>query len=51
MQLDPNQAEQIIHTRKWEAKLHPAYSRLAISCTEIPTVHKTIHKENAAIYS
>jgi len=25
MQLDPNQAEQIICIRKWEAKLHPAY--------------------------
>jgi len=25
MQLDPNQAEQIVCIRKWEAKLHPAY--------------------------
>jgi hypothetical protein len=25
--------------------------RTAISCTEIPTAHKTIHKEKAAVYS
>jgi len=25
MQLDTNEAEQIICIRKWEAKLHPAY--------------------------
>jgi len=50
MQLDPNQAEQIIHI-SWKPSYIQLTYRFAISCTEIPTAHKTIHKENAAVYS